>query len=167
MTFEECFSLLISNEGKLSVDRNDRGNWTSGAVGHGELKGSKYGISAMSYPTLDIANLTLEDVKKIYERDYWYKVDLDKLPSSISFDMFDISVNSGITTAIKLLQRTVGSTPDGILGQQTIQKTNSYGPLLSQHLNARRLLYYTSLSSFDTQGKGWVNRVAHNLLQSH
>lgn len=167
MTFEDCFALLISNEGKLSMDRNDRGNWTSGAVGHGELKGSKYGISAMSYPTLDITNLTLEDAKEIYKRDYWYKVDLDKLPSSISFDMFDISVNSGITTAIKLLQKTVGSTPDGILGQQTIQKTNSYGPLLRQHLNANRLFYYTSLTSFDKQGKGWVNRIAHNLLQSH
>lgn len=166
MIFEECFNLLISNEGELSLDRNDRGNWTSGAVGHGELKGSKYGISAMSYPTLDIASLTLKDAKEIYERDYWYKANIDKLPSIISFDMFDISVNSGITTAIKLLQRTIGSTPDGILGQQTLQKTNSYGPLLRQHLNANRLLYYTSLSSFSSQGKGWVNRVANNLLQS-
>lgn len=165
MIFEDCFNLLISNEGVLSLDRNDRGNWTSGAVGHGKLRGSKYGISAMSYPHLDIAKLTLEDAKAIYRKDYWDKLQLDAIPDNIDFDMFDIAVNSGISIAIKLLQKTIGSTPDGILGQNTLNKTNSYGPLLRQHLNANRILYYTSLSSWNTQGKGWANRIANNMLK--
>lgn len=167
MIFEECFKLLIPNEGGLSLDREDRGNWTSGAIGHGKLKGSKYGISAASYPDLDIANLTLDDARFIYRRDFWDELQLDAIPDQIDFDMFDMAINSGISRAIKLLQKTVGAEPDGVLGPKTLHKTNSYGPLLRQHLNAYRLLYYTSLSSsWETQGKGWTNRVANNMLKT-
>jgi lysozyme family protein len=167
MTFDEAFTLLVNNEGVLSLDRRDRGNWTSGVVGVGELKGSKYGVSAMSYPSSDISRLTIDEAKKIYKRDYWDKMQLDLLPDNITFDMFDIAVNSGVSQAIKLLQTTVGSYPDGKIGQLTLNKTNSYGILLRQHLNAHRLLFYTLLSSWKEQGKGWTNRVANNLLQTH
>lgn len=167
MNFDEAFDLLVDNEGGLSLDRRDRGNWTSGVVGVGELRGSKYGISAMSYPNSAISSLTLNEAKQIYKRDYWDSMDLEDLPDNITFDMFDIAVNSGVSTAIKLLQKTVGSLPDGKMGQLTLNKTNSYGPLLKQHLNAHRLLFYTSLSSWKEQGKGWTNRVAKNLLQTH
>lgn len=164
MNFEEAFKLLIGNEGKLSLDREDRGNWTKGIVGVGELKGSKYGISAMSYPYLNISDLTLEQAAAIYKRDFWDKIKLDSFPI-ISFDMFDTAVNSGISVAIKLLQETVGSNPDGILGQQTIQAVNSYDPItLKKNYNARRLLFMTSLSSWSHNGKGWARRIANNLL---
>lgn len=167
MDFDEAFTILLKNEGSLSLDKNDPGNWTSGAVGHGILKGSKFGISASSYPTLDIPNLTIEESKKIYKRDFWDKLSLDSLPKTITFDMFDCGVNGGISRAIKLLQKTVGATPDGVLGQDTIQRTNNYGVNLSKHYNANRLLFYTSLNTFDSQGKGWVNRIANNMLRSH
>jgi hypothetical protein len=38
-----------------------------------DLKGIKYGISAASYPTLDISNVTLTQAQDIYEADYWAK----------------------------------------------------------------------------------------------
>ena len=34
------------HEGGLSLDPNDRGNWTGGKKGSGELRGTKYGIAA-------------------------------------------------------------------------------------------------------------------------
>ena len=69
MTFDLAFTRLIGNEGVLSMDPKDSGNWTGGKIGLGKLKGSKYGISAASYPMVDIANLTLEGAKAIYLRD--------------------------------------------------------------------------------------------------
>src|SRR5690554_3598272 len=63
ITFDLVFERLIGHEGKFTDVRGDRGNWTSGRVGAGELKGTKYGISAMSYPHLDIKAITLEQAK--------------------------------------------------------------------------------------------------------
>ncbi|UOF79329.1 lysozyme [Caudoviricetes sp.] len=163
MDFDTAFDLLISNEGKLSMDRKDRGNWTSGAVGVGELKGSMYGISAMSYPTLDIKNLTLSDAKVIYKRDFWDQMKLSLLPPEICFDMFDTAVNSGVGRAIKLLQKTVGTAEDGIIGSKTISLSHSTEDL-SKKFNGNRLLFMTNLSTWADQGKGWARRIAHNLL---
>jgi lysozyme family protein len=166
MDFDNAFNTLFKNEGSLSLDKNDSGNWTAGAVGYGILKGSKYGISAAAYPTLDIPNLTIGDAKVIYKRDYWDEIDLDQLPPEVSFDIFDCAVNCGISRAIKILQKTIGSKPDGVLGQDTIHRSNSYGSSLRLHFNANRLLFYTSCKIWDSQGKGWTNRIANNMLNN-
>ena len=78
--FLKAFELLIGHEGAYGNDPADPGNWTGGARGRGKLKGTKYGISAASYPTLDIANLTLGQVEDIYERDYWAKAGCPDFP---------------------------------------------------------------------------------------
>lgn len=57
--FDRAFANVIDAEKGLSMDPNDPGNWTGGAKGKGELNGTRYGISAMSYPKEDIARLTL------------------------------------------------------------------------------------------------------------
>jgi hypothetical protein len=36
------------------MDERDPGNWTGGAIGKGELRGTKWGISAQTYPQIDI-----------------------------------------------------------------------------------------------------------------
>ena len=42
------FDRVIGHEGLFQNDRDDRGNWTSGKIGVGELKGTKFGIAAMT-----------------------------------------------------------------------------------------------------------------------
>ena len=61
------FPFVIGHEGKWGNDRRDRGNWTSGVIGKGELKGTKYGVAAHAYPELDIKNLTIDDARKIID----------------------------------------------------------------------------------------------------
>lgn len=63
--FKKAFELTVGHEGGYGNDKRDRGNWTTGVIGEGELKGTKYGVSAMSYPDYDIENLTLEQAEKI------------------------------------------------------------------------------------------------------
>lgn len=164
ITFDEAFRRLIGHEGGYSTDRRDPGNWTGGKVGVGTLKGTKFGLAANTYPNLDIKNLTLEQAKEIYKKDWWDKLGGHGLHSAITFQLWDFAINAGRSRAIKELQQAVGVTADGMIGPKTIEAVNAQDlndVLLS--LTAERLKFYTSLDSFKTYGKGWTNRVADNL----
>jgi len=164
MNFEKAFARLIGHEGGYSTDRNDPGNWTGGKVGKGVLKGTKYGIAANTYPNLDIKNLTLEQAKAIYKKDWWDKLGAEQLHPAIVYQLWDFAVNAGKSRAIKELQQVAGVIDDGILGAKTIAavKALSVTDVLIL-LTAERLRFYTSLTTWGTYGKGWTNRVADNL----
>lgn len=164
MTFDEAFERLISHEGGLSMDVRDPGNWTGGRVNVGELHGTKFGIAANTYPDLDIANLTLEQAKAIYYRDWWQKIGADEIDGAIVFQMWDFAINAGMGTAKRALQRAARVADDGQIGPRTIAavKAMTVTDVISR-FNAQRLRFYTSLSTWPTYGKGWTNRVAQNL----
>lgn len=160
VVWDKVFEIVIGVEGGYQCLINDRGNWTSGKIGVGELKGTKYGICAMSYPHLDIENLSLEEAKQIYKKDYWDKCKCDYLPNALSLAVFDYAVNSGIKQAIKDLQRSLGVTVDGIIGNQTIGAANTK-PLkeIYQDYLFRRLNFMITHCDWQTNGKGWGKRI--------
>jgi hypothetical protein len=121
VTFDLAFERLIGHEGKFTDVRADRGNWTSGKVGVGELKGTKYGISAMSYPMLDIKSLTLAQAKAIYQRDFWDRAGADEYDGAIGYQVFDAAVNHGIENSVRFLQRAVRVADDGYIGPYTLK----------------------------------------------
>lgn len=164
MNFEKAFDRLIGHEGGFSTDRNDPGNWTGGKVGKGIFKGTKYGIAANTYPNIDIINLTIEQAKAIYKKDWWDKLGADQLHPAIVFQLWDFAVNAGKSRAIKELQQAVGVSDDGIIGPKTIVavKAMSVNDVLIL-LVSERLRFYTSLPKWSKFGKGWTNRVAENL----
>ena len=163
MNFDTAFERIIGHEGGYSDDPRDRGNWTSGKIGIGELKGTKYGIAAHAYPYLDIKNLTLQQAKDIYFRDYWEI--LGNAHSAIKFQMFDAAVNHGYGNAIRFLQRAVRVADDGQWGQisQSSLDLMDHNDVLLRFV-AYRLRFWASLQKFDTYGRGWTNRGADNLL---
>lgn len=164
MNFDEAFERVVGHEGKFQDDPNDRGNWTTGIIGAGQLKGTKFGISAMSYPALDIKSLTLAQAKDIYRRDYWDRAKLDQLDPGLAYQVFDAAVNHGIGNAIRFIQRAVGVADDGSVGPITlsaIRKTSITD--LVMLFNAERLMFIVKISTFARYGGGWVNRVAGNL----
>lgn len=164
MDFNLAFERLLGNEGNLSLDPKDRGNWTSGEVDVGELKGSKFGISAMSYPNEDIRNLTKERAKEIYFRDFWNRIHADKLPDGVAFQAFDFAVNSGIETAIRKLQRALGVADDGRWGPITraAAEQMSESDIIMRYV-AERLDFWRSLSTWQHNGKSWAGRAAQDL----
>jgi len=151
MDFDTAFSRLIDSEGGYTNNPADPGGET------------KFGISKRSYPDVDIANLTLDGAKAIYMRDFWNP--LGDAHPAIKFQCFDFAVNSGIGTAIRKLQLAVGVADDGHWGPQ------SAAALAGMDLNdvlmrfaAQRLIFMTSLSTWDSFGKGWARRIAKDLL---
>ena len=158
------FDRVIGHEGLFQNDRDDRGNWTSGKIGVGELKGTKFGIAAMTYPHLDIKNLTKEDAKEIYYKDWWIKLGMDKFRPALSYQMFDAAINHGMHNATKMLQRAAGSIDDGIIGPNTMKavKALEINDALFLFL-AERLEFFTNIRTFNKYGRGWSRRVAGNL----
>jgi len=162
--FDFAFTRTVGHEGGLSLDRNDRGNWTSGVIGQGELRGTKYGIASHAYPTLDIRGLTIEQAKAIYRRDYWDRIKADQLPAALAVDVFDAAVNMGVSQATRMMQRALGVTADGLIGPQTIAAAGAANPERFRRLFAAEWLgFYTDLPGWPHFGKGWVRRVAANL----
>lgn len=165
MDFDTAFIKLLGHEGSFQNDPADRGNWTGGQPGQGKLKGTKYGISAMTYPIEDIENLTLARAKEIYRRDFWGSAGCDAVPMAMKFDLFDTAVNSGPKTAIKLLQRALGVVDDGIIGRQTMLAISNADPFrLLARFNGHRLDYINdNPTTWARYGRGWAQRIADNL----
>jgi lysozyme family protein len=161
--FERCFSIVVEVEGGDQHDctAKDRGNWTSGVIGQGELRGTRYGISAAAYPNLDISGLTLDGAREIYRRDYWDPVCGSSLPAAVALLVFDCAVNQGVTAASRMLQQAVGSVADGKVGPHTIQVAWKHSERdISVEIMAQRILRYAADSRFDIFGLGWSRRLA-------
>lgn len=164
VTFDMAFERLIGHEGKFTDDRRDKGNWTGGKVGVGELKGTKYGISAAAYPYLDIKALTLEQAKDIYLRDYWERSGAPEYDGAIGFQVFDAAVNHGIENAVRFLQRAAGVADDGDIGPVTLAAVKAMTVTdVLMRFNAARLRFYTQLSTWRDYGRGWALRIVGNL----
>lgn len=155
MNFDLAFERLMGHEGRYSFNPKDPGGETN------------WGISKRSYPNLDIRNLTEDEAKAIYKKDFWDAMRIEKLPPLIQFDVFDTSVNAGREKASQLLQRAVGVVEDGLLGMASMEAINSMEPAhLLARFNAHRLIHMCSLDTFSTFGRGWTRRCAYNLLEA-
>ena len=154
---KESIVRTIELEGGFTDHPNDRGNYTPS----GELKGTKYGISARAYPNLDIKNLTYEEAFKIYERDYWNKVVKIEYPRELKPMLFDMSVNHGINGAIKILQRAANVKPDGIVGPITLRAIKDVKLLDLALERVKRFVIITEKRPKNLVFlRGWINRVS-------
>ena len=127
--FESAFKLVIGAEGGYINDPDDPGGET------------KYGISKRSYPDLDIANLTMDQVKEIYLVNYWVKAGCGGLTSPMNIYLFDASVNMGINTAKSILAR---SDYDPL--RFLLNRIDWYCELADKKESARKFF------------RGWINR---------
>lgn len=153
--FDAAVARVLESEGYYSNDPRDAGGET------------KYGISKRAYPSVDIASLTLDGAKAIYRRDYWDALRCDELPPRIAFALFDSAVNSGRGPALKWLQQALNVAADGAIGPVTIQAAKQAagdveGVLMRFY--GYRLRMLTDLATWPSFSRGWVRRVARDLI---
>ncbi|WP_322805332.1 glycosyl hydrolase 108 family protein (plasmid) [Vibrio alfacsensis] len=159
-----AFERVIGHEGKYQNLYDDRGNWTTGVVGKGERKGTKFGIAAMSYPDLNIKQLTIEQAKEIYYCDFWLKLGGEAFHKAVMYQLFDASINHGSWRAIRFLQRAVGAKDDGYYGKKTeaAVKASDHNDVLLKFL-AERLDFMNDIKTWSQFSRGWSQRIAENL----
>ena len=159
MTFIDMMERILSHEGGFTLNPLDRGNYANGI-----LRGTKYGISARSYPNVDIKNLTRSQALAIYRRDFYEPLKPSIMTGATVFQLLDFAVNSGVRRANISLQKAVGAAPDGIIGPVTmLAVANTPDHKITTLILADRLDYMSSLSAWKTFNKGWARRIATNL----
>jgi Glycosyl hydrolase 108/Predicted Peptidoglycan domain len=103
--FAKAIEVVITvHEGGFQNLRSDPGNFTPS----GELKGTKYGISAHSFPNTDIENLTLTGAEDLY-RQVWGRFSL-LVDQRVLTKVLDLAVNmqwAGHGPATGILQQAV------------------------------------------------------------
>ena len=105
-------------------------------------------------------NLTEEDVKPLYKKNYWDVIKADNLPSGVDISTADMCVNAGPSRAAKILQKATGGlTVDGAIGKMTIAAVHDRDPkeVLDNYYYGRQK-FYEGLDDFQHYGKGWTRR---------
>lgn len=157
--FESAIKQVIADEGGYVDHTHDKGGAT------------KYGISSRSYPKLDIANLTLEEAKEIYHRDFWKPGPYDALVHApLAEKVFNTAVNTGPKQAFKLLQQAANAAGaklvvDGAIGPKTIAAVNALdgAAVLKCYRTEQANFYYSLVARNPSQQvfiKGWLKRAA-------
>ena len=157
--FDQCFPVLLKEEGGFVHDPRDPGGITNLGVT------KKVWEAWVHHPVgeADMRALTPSAVAPLYRVQYWNAVSGDAMHPAIAFCLFDFAVNSGVSRAARYLQAIVGAGQDGHIGPGTLAAldkwitTNSVAAFVRRYMNDRRA-FYKSLPTFGVFGKGWLAR---------
>lgn len=157
--FTQAITKTLVHEGgdTFTDDQTDHGGAT------------RYGISQNAYPDLDIQNLTEDQAKDIYRRDYWMRMRGDDIDSqAVAENIFDACVNMGVHGGSKLAQLSLGIEPaDGIIGSQSLGVINGADEeLFLAKFALAKMQRYADICAADSSQKkyllGWLNRTLAN-----
>lgn len=166
MDFDTAFIYLLENEGVVFTQtKYDRGGPT------------KYGITipfltdylGKQATIEDIENLTEDIAKSAYKKVLWDSLSLGRIPYPIAVTLFDTSANKSKTWAVAMAQSIVQTSPDGVMGEKTIEALSSTDPSEFIYLYIRALLSsYIELCLHAPSQliflKGWANRACRLFL---
>ena len=154
--FDEAFNYTMPFEGwsACTNDPDDPGGLT------------KYGISKVNHPEVDVANLSLEGAKAIYRKHYWNPIKGDQIASGrVAIKFFDMAVNMGVKQATKLVQGALGDmgcsvAVDGVMGPKTLEALNGVDDdVLFVFLVPLLEAFYRGLGK-PKYIKGWLRRAS-------
>lgn len=163
--FDAALKHLLKSEGGFTDDPRDPGN----KLPDGRAGCTMLGVTQASWESFigkrttkeKMRQLTPADVAPIYRKKYWDAVRGDDLPSGLDYLLFDFAVNAGPGRAIKVMQQSLNVTADGVIGRITMKAIKDAEPQdLIEKFSEAKTEYYRSLKTFETFGKGWLNRVA-------
>ena len=154
---EIALKWVLAHEGGYVNHPKDPGGATNMGVTQAVYDGyrKRNGLSSRS-----VRAITPDEVAYIYKRQYWDAVKADDLPAGVDYAVFDYAVNSGPKRAAMDLQRVVGVTRDGVVGQITLAAVSQMDPFdLIERLCNRRMQFLRGLKHWGTFGRGWTARV--------
>lgn len=178
--FDDCFAVVVGEEGGYVNHPNDRGGATKYGVADA-ADGKKDGLVDLDGDgtgDVPVPQLTLAQAKEKYRSEYWLPLRADALPPPLDLVVFDAAINHGVRRAVKLLQRTAAVLEDGILGHVTMRAVqddvNVHGAQMVAltFLGVRAQFYVNIVANDPSQAvfaAGWTNRIKHmeSLVRSY
>jgi lysozyme family protein len=155
--WDNAFKMMLASEGGYVNHPSDPGGMTNLGV----TKRVWEEWVGRESNEKEMRSLTSEMVEPLYKRKFWDACKCDELPSGIDYLVFDFAVNAGVGRSAKILQTAVGVTPDGGIGPVTLAAVKAIPEAeLVEKFSQAKEDFYRSLNTFETFGKGWLNRVA-------
>ncbi len=164
-----CIEIMLRNEGGYVNDPSDAGGETYAGISrraHPDWPG--WEIVDNEERTFNEQIPELEsDLQKFYQTHYWDIVCGDQLTDidgALAMHVFDMGVNAGARRSIKILQEIVESTPDGVIGPNTMQCIRDCDFSVVNSFIYARKLYYTNIAEHRNNEKFlkcWLKRVKH------
>jgi len=155
--WEQCFALVLKNEGGYVDNPSDPG----GATNLGCTKATWEAFVGHEVTKDDIKALTPNDVMPLYKKNYWDKINGDALPLGVDYAVFDFAINSGVNRAAKTLQSVLGVAEDGQIGPGTLAAFETANPRdVATAVCEQRLTFLQGLPTWGSFGKGWGARVS-------
>lgn len=147
---------VLASEGGFSDNANDNGGPTN------------LGVTLETFckfvkpdgTVADLKALTKEQAAVVFKKQYWAHIMAADLPDGVDYCVFDCAVIAGPVRAAKILQRVVGTNPDGEIATLTLDKVHAIAPalLINRYCDAR-LSFLRNLADWKHFGNGWTNRV--------
>lgn len=159
--FETCLAEVLRHEGGYVDHPADPGGATNMGITRKTLARWRKISPWTDLPKSEVQNLTRDEAAAIYRAEYWEVSHAGEWKAGVDLAVFDYAVNSGPDRAIRALQSALGVAVDGIVGPKTLEaarKADAAGTINA--ICDGRLAFLKSLSSFETFGRGWTNRVA-------
>jgi len=147
-------------EGGFSNDPIDHGGATNYGITQATLNNYLKKYPSAKVPDR-VDKLSIKDVEEIYKDGYWKFDGIED--QRVATKIFDMSVNFGLGSAVKLVQKIVKTDPDGSWGPLTQAKVNAQTPLpfLDELVTACIHRYEAIMEKDPTQEKyrkGWLKR---------
>lgn len=159
--FAKAFERMIANEGgyKLTNINGDKGGQTYAGIARNKNPGWP-GWASVDRGDVPASSL----VRDFYRIEFWSRIGGDQiLCQRVAENMFDFSVNAGVSVAAKLAQVVVGATPDGKIGAKSIVALNDANAekFVALYALAKIARYRDIVTKDRSQAKfllGWINR---------
>lgn len=155
MSFARAVAFTLDQEGDWSDD---------------ELGGkTRYGISSVYHPTVNLDTLTPEGAARIYKTEYWDRVHGDSLVDTVpavAFSLYEAAVNPGVNVSIKLAQRALRVKEDGVIGPITLGRLRAADLRFVAEHQVLCLFYWMSRPGWSTNKGGWSRRGFARVLEA-
>lgn len=161
--FSASLAFLAQQEGGWSDRPADRGGPTKyGITGYTLARAQREGVVGKG---VVLAQLTRGHAERIYRHLYWKAARCGEFPAPFDLVLFDAAVNHGPAQGVRLLQRGLRVSDDGLVGPVTIAAARSAGKEQAHRALVARGEFYHRLAVEDpTQEEfigGWLSRLLY------
>ena len=167
--FNAAFEKMIADEGGYVLHNvaGDTGGMTYAGIARNKNP-DWGGWNLIDHKEINNSLLT-GMVRNFYKVEFWDRIRGDEIANQVVAEsVFNFGVNTGMGVAVKLAQLIVGATPDGAVGEKTVEKFSNVEPeaFKKAYALAKITRYADICNKNRSQSKfllGWLNRTLKGL----